>query len=190
MTSTDDEWAATAARSGADTVFDWDDTTTHDEALRDVTALYLVPPALRLDYTENVLSFVDRAQANGVEHVTFLSAYGMQHAPDSVPLRAVELDLITRTGITHSIVRPAWFMQNFSESFFQPELTARRVISAPTGSGTDGRGSWRNRRGGRRRDRWSPSLSCRLSCAGAFVSRFRPRTRRRKHEERDEAESS
>jgi uncharacterized protein YbjT (DUF2867 family) len=37
-----------------------------------------------------------------------------------------------RTALTHSIVRPAWFMQNFSETFLMPVDDA---IVVPTGSG-------------------------------------------------------
>jgi hypothetical protein len=33
---------------------------------------------------------------------------------------AVELDLMGRGAFTHSILRPAWFMQNFSETFLKP----------------------------------------------------------------------
>jgi uncharacterized protein YbjT (DUF2867 family) len=68
----------------------------------------------------------------GVRHVTFLSAYGSELAPTEVALRAVELDLMGRSGLTYSIVRPAWFMQNFSESFLMPVGDA---IVVPTGSG-------------------------------------------------------
>jgi uncharacterized protein YbjT (DUF2867 family) len=40
----------TAARRDADVRFDWDDVTTHDAALRGVSAVYLVPPTLRTDF--------------------------------------------------------------------------------------------------------------------------------------------
>jgi uncharacterized protein YbjT (DUF2867 family) len=45
---------------------------------------------------------------------------------------AVELDLMERASVTHSIVRPAWFMQNFSETFLKPIGGA---ITVPTGDG-------------------------------------------------------
>ena len=43
----------------------------------------------------SLAAFVDRAQAAGVDHVTFLSARGVETAPPEAPLRAVELDLLT-----------------------------------------------------------------------------------------------
>jgi uncharacterized protein YbjT (DUF2867 family) len=126
----------TAARSGADVVLDWYDETTHDPALAGVDAVYLVPPALRLDHPPLVGRFLDRAERAGVRHVTFLSAHGIDQAPPEAPLRAVELDLASRSGLTHSIVRPSWFMENFSESFFTPGIV-QGVVAAPTGDGAE-----------------------------------------------------
>ena len=112
----------TAARHGADVHFDWDDPTTHDAALADVGAVYLVPPSLRLDFAADVVAFLDRAERAGVRHVTFLSARGVEQLPPEVALRAVELDLAARSGLSHTILRPSWFMQNFSEYVFQPGI--------------------------------------------------------------------
>jgi uncharacterized protein YbjT (DUF2867 family) len=127
----------TAARSGADVHFDWDDVSTHDAALADVHALYLVPPALRLDAAPAVKAFVDRAEAAGVSHVTFLSARGVELAPEEMMLRAIEKDLEGRSDLTHSILRPGWFMQDFDEYFFQPAIAADGLLIAPTGDGAE-----------------------------------------------------
>jgi uncharacterized protein YbjT (DUF2867 family) len=127
----------TAARNGADVRFDWDDTTTHDAALDGIDAVYLVPPGLRLDFAPLVSAFLDRAEAAGVRHVTFLSARGVEHAPAELAMRASELDLATRTTLTHSILRPGWFMQDFDEYFFQPAIASEDVIVAPTGAGKE-----------------------------------------------------
>jgi uncharacterized protein YbjT (DUF2867 family) len=110
----------TAARRGADVRFDWDDVTTHDAALQGATAVYLVPPTLRTDYAGQVKAFIDRARSAGVRHVTFLSARGVDLAPPDVPPRAVELHLAGADDIGHAIVRPGWFMHNFSEGYFRP----------------------------------------------------------------------
>src|ERR1700739_1438014 len=66
----------TAARSGADVHFDWDDQATWEEALRGATRLYLVSPVLRVDFAGLVARFLDRAERAGVRHVAYLSAYG------------------------------------------------------------------------------------------------------------------
>ncbi|MEV6929547.1 NAD(P)H-binding protein [Dactylosporangium sp. NPDC051485] len=124
----------TAARSGADVAFDWSGRGTYAPALEAVTRVYLVAPVLRTDFAADVSSFLDEAESAGVEHVTFLSAYGMEHAPEQIATRAVELDLIKRNRLTHTILRPAWFMQNFSETFLKPTNGA---IVVPTGEGAE-----------------------------------------------------
>jgi uncharacterized protein YbjT (DUF2867 family) len=124
----------TAARHGADVHFDWDDPTTHRPALQGIDRLYLLAPVMRIDFADQVASFLDLAETAGVRHVTYLSAYGIDQAPPQVALRAVELDLIGRGAITHSILRPAWFMQNFSETFLKP---VDGVITVPTANGSE-----------------------------------------------------
>lgn len=125
----------TAARRGADVRFDWDDVTTHDAALRGATAVYLVPPTLRTDFAAQVTAFIDRARAAGVRHVTFLSARGVDLAPADVPPRAVELHLADADDLGHAVVRPGWFMHNFSEGYFRP--SADGSIFAPAGDGAE-----------------------------------------------------
>jgi uncharacterized protein YbjT (DUF2867 family) len=122
----------TAARNGGDMRFDWDDPTTHRHVVEGVDRLYLIAPVMRTRFAPQVSAFLDLAEAVGVRHVTYLSAYGMEFAPIEVAFRAVEVDLMGRSALTHSIVRPAWFMQNFSETFLRPVDGA---IVVPTGSG-------------------------------------------------------
>jgi uncharacterized protein YbjT (DUF2867 family) len=124
----------TAARKGADAQFDWYDATTHPAAVEGVDRLYLVPPVMRMDFAQLVAKFLDLAEASGVRHVTYLSEYGAPQSPPEAAPRAVELDLIGRGNITHSILRPSWFMQNFSEGFLYP---VQGVISLPTGDGLE-----------------------------------------------------
>ncbi|HEY8543782.1 MAG TPA: NAD(P)H-binding protein [Acidimicrobiales bacterium] len=124
----------TAARRGADVVFDWDDPTSWGPALSGVGVVYVVPPSGRLDYPPVVTAFVDRAEAAGVHHVTFLAARGVDQLPPEAPPRAVELDLAARSSLTHSVVRPGWFLHNFSEGWLRP-VGGR--IAAPTGDGAE-----------------------------------------------------
>jgi uncharacterized protein YbjT (DUF2867 family) len=123
-----------AARRGADVRFDWNDPATFRPALNGVTAVYLISPALRVDFAGVVSRFLDEAEQAGVRHVTYLSAYGMEYAPPDVALRAVELDLASRKALTHSLLRPAWFMENFSENHLKP---MNHKIVAPCGIGAE-----------------------------------------------------
>jgi uncharacterized protein YbjT (DUF2867 family) len=124
----------TAARSGTDVRFDWDDRSTYGAALAGADRVYLVAPTMRVDFAPQVSDFLDLAEDAGVGHVTFLSAYGIDQASPEVAIRAVELNLIGRTGLAHALIRPAWFMQNFSETFLLP-LDDRIVV--PTGGGAE-----------------------------------------------------
>jgi uncharacterized protein YbjT (DUF2867 family) len=71
----------TAAPNGADVRFDWDDPATHRPALADVDRVYLLAPVLRTDFAGQVSSFLDLAEAAGVRHVTYLSAFGFDQVP-------------------------------------------------------------------------------------------------------------
>ena len=124
----------TAARKGADVHFDWSEPSTFAAALRGVSGVYLVSPTMRVDFAPIVSRFLDEAERAGIRHVTYLSAYGVEHAPPEMALRAVELDLASRTSLLHSIVRPAWFMQNFSETFLKP---VNDEIAVPCGTGAE-----------------------------------------------------
>ncbi len=123
-----------ASRHGGDVRFDWDDPATYAPALDGMDGIYLVAPVMRMDYAGMVSGFLDQAERAGVGHVTYLSAYGAAQAPDDFAIRAVELDLLSRSALTHSFIRPAWFMQNFSESFLKP---VDDTIVVPNGDGAE-----------------------------------------------------
>ena len=124
----------TAARRGADVRFDWDDPATHADALAGVDRLYLVTPVLRVRYAEQVAGFLDLAENAGVRHVTFLSTYNAGQAPPGIDIAAVEADLADRQAVTHSVLRPAWVMQNFADDHLP---VTGGVITAASGGGTE-----------------------------------------------------
>jgi uncharacterized protein YbjT (DUF2867 family) len=124
----------TAARHGADVRFDWDDLATHADAVAGVDRLYLVTPVLRVSYADRVAGFLDLAETAGVRHVTFLSAYNADQAPRGIDIAAVEADLAARQTLTHSVLRPAWVMQNFTDDHL-PVIDG--VITAPSGGGAE-----------------------------------------------------
>ena len=126
--------ARTASRHGAQVRFDWDDPKTHARALDGVDRVYLVTPVMRVKYAGPVSDFLDLAAGAGVRHVTYLSTYGSDQAPPEVDIRAVELDLASRGAFTHSILRPAWVMQNFSDEHV-PVIEG--VITVPTRGGAE-----------------------------------------------------
>ena len=126
--------ARTAARRNAEVPFDWDNPATHGPALAGADRIYLVTPVLRVTYAGLVSDFLDLAEASGVRHVTYLSAYGSDQAPTGVDIRAVELDLMTRQAFTSSVIRPAWVMQNFSDEHLP---VVHEMITVPTAGGAE-----------------------------------------------------
>ena len=80
---------------------------------RKLTGSISPPPVVRVRYADQVAAFLDRAEQSDVRHVTLLSTYNGDHAPTEIDVAAVEADLANRQAFTHSILRPAWVMQNF-----------------------------------------------------------------------------
>ena len=126
--------ARTASRHAADVPFDWDNPATHGRALAGVDRIYLVTAVIRIAYAQLVSDFLDLAEASGVRHVTYLSAYASDQAPPEVDIRAVELELMSREAFTTSILRPAWVMQNFSDEHLP---VVQDVITVPTAGGAE-----------------------------------------------------
>jgi uncharacterized protein YbjT (DUF2867 family) len=89
---------------------------------------------MRTDFAPDVSRFLDQAEASGASHVSYVSLYAAETNPSNPGVRDVELDLIGRRKLTHSFIRPTWYMQNFSESFLRPVDGA---IVVPTGEGSE-----------------------------------------------------
>jgi uncharacterized protein YbjT (DUF2867 family) len=126
--------ARTASRHGSDVFFDWDDPATYPDALAGTGRVYLVTPVLRVRYAARVAEFLDQAEAAGVRHVTLLSTYNGDQAPREIDIAAVEADLAARKAFTHSILRPAWVMQNFTDDHL-PVING--TLAVPSGGGSE-----------------------------------------------------
>jgi uncharacterized protein YbjT (DUF2867 family) len=100
-----------ASRSTA-TPFDWDDTTTWRPALVGVDAAYITfyPDLALPGAAETVGAFAELAVANGVRRLVLLSGRGEAGA------QAAERRL-QASGADWTVVRCAFFNQNFSETF-------------------------------------------------------------------------
>ncbi|MDV5143467.1 NAD(P)H-binding protein [Streptomyces sp. SBC-4] len=116
--------------------FDWHDRTTWDAALDGVKAVYLVP----LDGRLLTRPFVERAAALGVERVVLLSGRGVDvpgYSGEANLAGATHVDgesAVRDSGISWTILRPAWFAQNFSEGIFRDAVVAGE-LRLPAGDG-------------------------------------------------------
>jgi uncharacterized protein YbjT (DUF2867 family) len=126
--------ARTASRHSSDVLFDWDDPTTYADALEAVDRIYLVTPVMRVRYADHVAAFLEQAAAAGVRHVTLLSTYHGDRAPGEVDIAAVERLVASREAFTHSILRPAWVMQNFTDDHL-PVINGTLMV--PSGGGSE-----------------------------------------------------
>jgi uncharacterized protein YbjT (DUF2867 family) len=116
-----------AGPTGADSHFDWDDPSTWEAAVKGADRIYLIGPLMRTDFAPEVSRLLNGAQYAGVSHVSYISLYGADSNPSNPGVRDVELDLIARRNLGHSFIRPAWYMQNFSEGFLKPQRSHRRA---------------------------------------------------------------
>jgi len=93
--------------------FDWEDRSTWKAALSGVSAAYIAyAPDLGLPGgLKAVEALTATALESGVRRLVLLSGRGEDEA-----MRAEQA--LIRSGADWTIVRAAWFMQNFSESFF------------------------------------------------------------------------
>jgi uncharacterized protein YbjT (DUF2867 family) len=64
----------------------------------------------------------------GVDHIVFISALGVDQNEEA-PLRIIERHLMN-SGVNHTIIRPNFFMENFSTGFIAPMIAQGGVFLA------------------------------------------------------------
>ncbi|KAA9155305.1 NAD(P)H-binding protein [Amycolatopsis acidicola] len=124
--------ARAASRSGG-VRLDLGDPRTWKPALDGVTAVYLVEPDLHaaMGDPSRIPRFAAEAVAAGARRFVLLSAPRAGEADH--PLFAAE-EAVRGSGVEWTILRPDWFAQNFSESFWRPGILAGE-LALPTGDG-------------------------------------------------------
>ena len=118
------------SRSGQP-AFDWDDDATWVPVLQGAGAAYIsyYPDIAMPGATETVRAFADLAVKQGVERLVLLSGRGEEAAEQAE--REVQ-----DTGADVTVLRCAWFMQNFSEAFLLDSVLAGEVV-VPAGGQLD-----------------------------------------------------
>ncbi|MEE1819440.1 NAD(P)H-binding protein [Streptomyces sp. SP18ES09] len=123
-----------AASRGGAVRFDWDDESTWEPALDGVGAAYLVD-SMRSDAGVSMRKFTELAVARGVRRLVLLS-----HRDWVVPEGREKLPCeraVRESGAEWTLLKPAWFAQNFSEDpFFRGQVMAGEVVWS-TGAGTE-----------------------------------------------------
>ncbi|MDA0161008.1 SDR family NAD(P)-dependent oxidoreductase [Solirubrobacter ginsenosidimutans] len=104
------------------TGFDWAEP---EYDLTGIDGVFLTVPGQDPRNAERVAALLNRFEGRAV----LLSARAVEFHPDGA-LAAVE-----RAARGHTILRPSWFVQNFTEGFLQPDDDG--VVTAPTGEGRE-----------------------------------------------------
>ncbi|WP_158891871.1 NAD(P)H-binding protein [Amycolatopsis anabasis] len=117
-----------AASRSADVRFDWADESTWD--IEGADSLYLVPPE---DDLTPVQRFVPRIVARGVRRIVLLSGRGIEAFGES---QLIAERAVRESTVDWTILRPAWFDQNFDEGFFRDPLLAGQ-LALPVGQGRE-----------------------------------------------------
>lgn len=129
------EQVSAAARRGA-VRFDWYDRSTWDTALAGVDRMYLIAPADDSDPVAAMRPFLIAARDGGVKRAVLQSGSPVKEGDPG--LGRVHT-AVAETFPEWAVLRPSWFMQNFSGNHLQSESIRRRgeIVSA-TGSGRVG----------------------------------------------------
>jgi uncharacterized protein YbjT (DUF2867 family) len=103
-------------------------------ALKAVDALFLVAPPLDPEAPAKLNPVIDQAKAAGVRHIVFNSALGVDQN-EAAPLRVIEKYLMA-SGLEYTILRPNFFMENFSSGFLAPMIAQGGIFLAAGDAGT------------------------------------------------------
>ncbi len=107
--------------------FNFTDESTQEAALAECESLFLLRPPQVNDAFEGLIA---KAKRVGVKHVVFLSVQGAEKNR-LIPHHKTER-LLQTGGIPHTLLRPAYFMQNFLTAL-HPDLVKRHLIFVPAG---------------------------------------------------------
>jgi uncharacterized protein YbjT (DUF2867 family) len=116
------------AIEGETAVFDYANQSAALAALQDVDALFLMAPPLDAEAPAKLKPVIDLAKSRGVCHIVFNSALGVD-AVEQAPLRVCERYLMG-SGVPYTIIRPNFFMENFSSGFLAPMVRAGGIFLA------------------------------------------------------------
>ncbi len=101
----------------SETPFDWEDQTTWAPVLNGVSKAYVTyfPDLAFPGAVEKLKAFTEVAANTGLEHIVLLSGRGEHFA-------TMGEEVIRKSGLPFTIVRAAWFAQNFSEGYLRDPI--------------------------------------------------------------------
>ncbi len=122
------------ARPGIEAVLlDYTKPETLAPAAAGVEGVLLMAPSLDAEAPAKLGPLVECAKRAGVKHIVFISAMGVNYN-EQAPLRVVE-HMVMDSGIPYTILRPNFFMENFSAGFLAGGIKAQGGIFLAAGDG-------------------------------------------------------
>ncbi|UYV16686.1 NmrA family NAD(P)-binding protein [Porphyrobacter sp. ULC335] len=111
--------------------FEWNDPATHAAALESVTGVYLVAPTDQTEHLAVMRPFLERARTQVPGRLVLLSASSLEAGG---PMMGEVHAWLSAHAALWTVLRPTWFMQNFTTQHRQAILEEGCLYSA-TGDG-------------------------------------------------------
>ncbi len=106
----------------------FEDLNSIDTALKGISGLFLMAPPMDPESDLKLIPVIDRAKAAGLEHIVLNTALGVDMI-DASPLNRIEKHL-KASGMNFTILRPNFFMENFSTGFIAPMIAGGGIFLA------------------------------------------------------------
>ncbi|MEK8128824.1 NmrA family NAD(P)-binding protein [Paenibacillus filicis] len=123
-------------RPGADKTehvyFDWNDRSTYKNAYNDVKSIYMVAPIAVMNPEELVIPFVEEAVQAGAQRFVLLSSASIA---EGGPVFGGIHEALRRIASEWAVLRPSYFMQNFTEGQHAATIRDGGKIVTATGEG-------------------------------------------------------
>ncbi|WP_170519019.1 ergot alkaloid biosynthesis protein [Ruegeria atlantica] len=118
-----------------DVRFDWSDPSTFTDAFEGVRAVYLVAPTDTVDSLGAMQPGLEAALAAGVQRFVLLSASSLE---EGGPMMGAVHAWLRSNAPEWAVLRPTWFMQNFSELHHRDPIRDESAIYTATEDGRVG----------------------------------------------------
>ncbi|PQE31063.1 agroclavine dehydrogenase protein [Rutstroemia sp. NJR-2017a WRK4] len=114
--------------------FDWTDASTYSnpfQQVQNIQAVFLVAPPV-MDMLPPMKDFIDLAVEKGVKRFVLLSASLL---PAGGPAMGMVHEYLSSLKLDYAVLRPTWFMENFSEQHHRVTIRDTNSITSATGNG-------------------------------------------------------
>ncbi|MGQ1788485.1 SDR family oxidoreductase [Saccharicrinis sp. GN24d3] len=114
-------------------IFDYEKSETYAVALENVDSIFLIAPPMDPYAHKKIFPFIDAAQEAGVKQIVVNSALGIDANPEAA-LFKIE-NYVKNAGFQYAIIRPNFFMDNFTTGFIAPMIAHQNGIFVAAGNG-------------------------------------------------------